>query len=272
MFRKTFFLVLAICVLAGFAAVFGAPSRGDTPTSAPAAAETPARPTFMGLNAYFGELHQHTGYSPDGCGLPEEAIIAARNTRHNDFMAFTEHHYSFHQPEIGSIAGGCRIPQTDPNKWKTLGELAERYTQDGYFVLLRGYEQTRDEGHLNVFNSESVVSPVFLDDFYSWLAGQPQDVFAQFNHPMPLDWVGDFNGFTFFPPAAPKIPLIENAAAPPFYFAYPRALTSGWQVSSVGYSDGHYANQAGSRFGSIFCWRESKIVGWGGMSGLSSRR
>ncbi len=104
-----------------------------------------------------------------------------------------------------------------------------------------------------MFNSEEVVSPVWVDDFYSWLAGQPPDVFAQFNHPMPLSWVGgmgDFNGSRFFPPAAAKITLIENAASPPFYFAYPRALASGWQVSSVGYGDGHYANQAGSlRYG-----------------------
>lgn len=253
MFRKTLILTFAVLALGGFMMIAGAASHGDAPANAPAATGTPTRPSFMGLNAYFGELHQHTGYSPDGCGLPEEAIIAARNTRHNDFMALTEHHYSFHQPEIGSIERGCRIPQTDPRKWETLGELAKRYTQDGYFVLLRGYEQTREEGHLNVFNTESVVSPIFVDDFYSWLAGQPQDVFAQFNHPMPLDWIGglgDFNGFRFFPPAAPKMTLIENTVAPPFYLAYPRALANGWQVSSVGYGDGHIAAAAGSlRYG-----------------------
>jgi cell division septation protein DedD len=253
--HKVLILLLAALALLAPAAVRGMSGAVGGDGVAPTAAETPPRPSFMGLNAYFGELHQHTGYSTDGCGLPEEAIIAARNTRHNDFMAITEHNNSFHVPEIGSLARGCRISQTDPHKWQTLGELAERYTQDGYFVLLRGYEHTRDEGHLNVFNSEEVVSPVRVDDFYSWLAGQPPDVFAQFNHPMPLDWVGgmgDFNGFAFFPPAAPKIPLIENAAAPPFYFSYPRALANGWQVSSVGYGDGHYANQAGSLHYGVF--------------------
>jgi hypothetical protein len=250
--RKIIFLIAAVCMLAALLSPLPVPAVQSASNTA---ADTSAieRPQFMGLNAYFGELHQHTGYSPDGCGLPEEAIIAAKNTRHNDFMAFTEHHYSFYQPEIGSLAKGCRIPQTDPNKWKTLGELVERYTEEGIFVLLRGYEQTRDEGHFNVFNTETVVSPVFLDDFYSWLAGQPLHVFAQFNHPMPLSWdggMGDFNGFTFFPPAAAKIPLIENAVSPAFYFAYPRALASEWQVSSVGYGDGHYAYQAGSlRYG-----------------------
>jgi hypothetical protein len=211
------------------------------------------RPSFMGLDAYFGELHQHTGYSPDGCGLPEEAIIAARYTRHNDFMALTEHHYSFYRPEIGDPSKGCRISATDLHKWETLGELAQRYTEDGYFVLLRGYEHTRAEGHLNVFNTDTMVSPVMLDDFYSWLAGQPLDVFAQFNHPMPLDWeggMGDFNGFAFFPPAAAKMPIIENAVNPALYPAYSNALASEWQVSSVGYGDGHNATQAGSlRYG-----------------------
>lgn len=253
MIRSYLFLAVAAVALMAIAAFGSLPTAGGEPSALIAAAETPARPTFMGLNAYFGELHQHTGYSTDGCGLPEEAIIAARNTRHNDFLAITEHNNSFHVPEIGSLVRGCRLPRTDPHKWQTLGELAERYTQDGHFVLLRGYEHTREEGHLNVFNSEEVVSPVWMDDFYSWLAGQPPDVFAQFNHPMPLSWVGglgDFNGFRFFPPVAAKITLIENAVSPPFYFAYPRALANGWQVSSVGYGDGHYANQAGSlRYG-----------------------
>ncbi len=127
MLRRICPLALAMGILLGVVAVSGAPSTGP----APVAADAPPRPSFMGLNAYFGELHQHTGYSTDGCGLPEEAIIAARNTRHNDFMALTEHNNSFHVPEIGSLARGCRISQTDPRKWQTLGELAARYTQDG---------------------------------------------------------------------------------------------------------------------------------------------
>mgnify|MGYP000182775852 CR=1 FL=1 len=133
------------------------------------------RPHFLGYNAYFGELHQHTGYSLDGCGLPEQAITGAKG-RGNDFLALTEHDIYINRPEIGSVEKGCRISQTDPHKWQTLQELADRYTVDGSFVVLRGYERTRDWGHLNVFNSVSVVSPLDLDEFYSWLAGQPADV------------------------------------------------------------------------------------------------
>ena len=211
------------------------------------------RPSFLGYNAYFGELHQHTGYSSeDACGLPEEAITAGKN-RGNDFMAFTEHHNTFNDSAIGAISKGCRISQTDPHKWETQGQLAERYTHDGSFILLRGYEYTVNFGHLNVFNSEVMYPPQDTDEFYSWLAGQPQDVFAQFNHPLAYElggeWQGDFNGFDFFPPAATKVRLIETALKPPYYLSYPRALGAEWQVSPVGYADHHRATEAGTKRG-----------------------
>ena len=52
-------------------------ARGDA--RPPAAWSDGQRPEFMGYRAYYGELHQHTGYSPDGCGLPQKAISAARS-------------------------------------------------------------------------------------------------------------------------------------------------------------------------------------------------
>lgn len=224
-------------------------ARGDA--RPPAAWSDGQRPEFMGYRAYYGELHQHTGYSPDGCGLPQKAISAARS-RGNDFIALTEHHYGIPRPEIGSLEKGCRIAATDPRKWQTLGELADLYTQDGVFVVLRGYEHTQLGAHLNVFNSETVESQADLDLFYAWLAGQPPDVLAQFNHPLAeeRDGLGDFAGFRFFPPAAPKVRLIENA--PPFSLSYPEALAREWPVSAVGYGDGHYADLAGSRRYGVF--------------------
>ncbi|MGQ9733422.1 MAG: hypothetical protein ACUVX8_19370, partial [Candidatus Zipacnadales bacterium] len=209
------------------------------------------RPSFLGYNAYFGELHQHTGYScEDACGLPEEAIRTGKN-RGNEFMAFTEHHNTFDDAAIGAISKGCRISQTDPHKWETQGELAERYTQDGSFIVLRGYEYTVNFGHLNVFNSAVMYPPQDTDEFYSWLAGQPREVFAQFNHPLAYElggeWQGDFNAFDFFPPAATKVRLIETALKPPYYLSYPQALGAEWQVSAVGYADHHRASEAGVR-------------------------
>ncbi len=211
-------------------------------------------PGFLGYNAYYGELHQHTGYSSDGCGLPEAAILAAR-ARGNSFIAITEHRASLPDPAIGSLASGCRLSQTDPAKWSTLQKLADKYTHDGLFVVLRGFEHTRDPGHLNVFNSQDP-GPLYtdLDGLYSWLAGQPADVLAQFNHPFPLDLegMGDFDDFGFFPPAAPKIRIMENNAQKRYYASFPRALAKEWQVSSVGYGDGHMADQAGTRHYGIF--------------------
>ena len=231
-----------VCLLV---ALLGMP--GSTGATGQAASLPPGmRPQFAGLNAYYGQLHTHTGYSPDGCGLPRTAILTAMS-RGNDFLALTEHHNSFYQPEIGSVLKNCRISQTDAHKWQTLLDLAEEYTRDGSFVVLRGYEHTRAQGHLNVFNSSVVGSPLDLDEFYSWLAGQPLDVFAQFNHPLPFDWggLGDFDGFSFFPPAATKVRLFENSVAYGFHRFYANPLEKGWQVSAVGYADSHYAEQAG---------------------------
>ena len=206
-------------------------------------------PCWRGHYGFFGELHQHTGYSLDGCGLPEEAIEAAL-VRDNDFLAFTEHHNSLDHPEIGSLKKGCRLPEQDPRKWDTLGRLAEQYTIPGRYIVLRGYEYTRDPGHLNVYNSAEWSGAWDPDDFYAWLCSQPLEVYATFNHPLPNDWPGGqntFRDFTFFPPALPKIVAIETRHDPPFYLFYPPALERGWQVSAVGYGDGHEATLAGSR-------------------------
>ena len=244
---------LFIGTLLGAMAVLLGPSGGlgaDPYGSAPDGVD---RFRFMGYNAYFGELHQHSGYSPDGCGLPEDVITTAM-CRGNDFLALTDHHNSFYFPEIGSIEKGCRIAETDPHKWETLGELAERYTSEGSFIVFRGYEWTRLPGHINVFNSETYGTQTDLDEFYSWLAGQPEDVFAHFCHPLPHDWagIGDFEDFAFFPPVAPKMCFIELAHSPPFFAFYPRALAKEWQVSGVGYGDGHHAVGAGSRHYGVF--------------------
>ena len=212
------------------------------------------RPHFLGYNAYFGDLHQHTGFSfHDGCGLPQEAITAAK-ARGNDFLAFTEHSSGLTRGWIGSIELGCRLTQVDWHKWETLQSLVDRYSQDGTFVLLRGYERTKEQGHINVFNSASMEPETDLDGFYSWLAAQPLDVIAQFNHPYPeeLGGIGDFDGYLFFPPAAPKIRIAENDVYPPFSFYYPEAFAQGWQISPVGHSDGHIASAAGSRRYGIF--------------------
>lgn len=248
MFRKAV-VVLCICLSIPALSLFSVQS--DSGPSRGAVSSHLERPHFLGFNAYFGELHQHTGYScEDACGLPEEALITGRN-RGNDFMAFTEHHNTFHRSEIGSLAKGCRISQTDPRKWDTQGQLVERYTREGSFIVLRGYEYTVSFGHLNVFNSEQMYPPLDTDEFYSWLAGQPREVFAQFNHPLAYElggeWQGDFNAFDLFPPATTKVRLLEAALKPPYYLSYPRALSAGWRVSAVGYADHHRASEAGTR-------------------------
>jgi hypothetical protein len=245
--RVRLVLVAAALLLAILVPALWSPSSSDPGAGAVLAAPL-VRPVFSGLTAYFGELHQHTGYSPDGCGLPEEALLIARS-RGNDFIAFTDHQNSFYYPEIGSLTKGCRIAELDYHKWQTLGDLADAYTVNGQFVVMRGYEWTWNDGHINVFNSSVVYAGSQREDFYSWLAGQPISVTGQLNHPYPYQWgrngMGDHLGFQFHASVAPKIRTMENCANCGFELMPPLALAQGWQVSSVGYGDGHFASMAG---------------------------
>lgn len=250
---------LSLCVLLTvivpvFHSVVGwAPKESVAPGIVTAMSRGTVRPRFQSYEAYFGELHQHTGYSPDGCGLPSEAILNARRWG-NDFVAITEHHYAFRNSIIGSAARGCLLEAVDPQKWLTLGHLAEDLTQEGVFVVLRGYEYTPLLDHVNVFNSSSPAVPGGLDDLFSWLAAQPKEVVAQLNHPLSADsgGLGDFGRFSYYPPVANRIRLIETDYTNAFFLSYPAALEAGWRVSAVGHSDGHDADTAGSRRYGVF--------------------
>jgi hypothetical protein len=225
-----------------------------------------SRPSFHGLNAYYGDLHQHSGYSQiEACGLPEVAYQRAR-ARGNDFLCLSEHHWNWDDPHIGSVLLGCRIPDLEPDKWGRALELADEYNEDGAFVAMRGYEWTfsgsaygdptephRTSGHINIINSDIHPAPYELMDIYNWLAGQPITVVAHLNHPERLGrTLGDHYDYMYHAGADARVWGIESDLVFEYYTAYAVALNRGWQISPVGYGDGNYAESAGCREYGVF--------------------
>jgi hypothetical protein len=99
--------------------------------------EARAAETFEGMTFYFGDLHAHTGVSPDGgsqeylncddysvCGYIDDVFADARDVYHLDFVAFTDH----------------SAPTTDPELFNELLErgLAETTST---FVVIPGAER-----------------------------------------------------------------------------------------------------------------------------------
>ncbi len=230
---------------------------------APAAAALP-RPVFNGLNAYFGDLHQHTGfvaYYADGspreaaCGSPGQILDASR-AQGNDFQAITEHQYGLadNNPWIGVYVGGTCVKTTvssldgweaGMSKWEYVRRKIDGAYAPGEFVTFMGVEWTYPPGHSNLINVNTYPATNELDVLYNWLSGQPATMFAQFNHPyLPSEQDdGGFDDFFYHAGADQKMGMVEAAWEYPT--KYPIPLNEGWQVGAVGYSDSHY--KAGPR-------------------------
>jgi len=184
-------------------------------------------------NHYFGDPHSHTSYS-DGTLTPYDAFAYARDTANIDFLAITDHSNSLNATE-----------------WADTLTQANAFTQDGVFVGLRGFEYTHtSDGHINVYESNAFVSRNdanydTIPEFYAWLKTQPDNVFAQFNHPFTLD---DFLGFTYDSDIDKKIIFQEvGNGSPPYAYArleeaYIYALDKGWHVGATNGQDNHAAN------------------------------
>lgn len=172
-----------------------------------------------GLNLYFGDLHNHTGYS-DGVGTPALAFATAK-ARGLHFMAVTDH--------------GFMLTDTE---WQNLRDQAEAATVEHQFVALAGYEFTHAKGHINVYNTDTLVNrdmPGFetVDGFYNWLVNQPT-AFAEFNHPFQSqDW--NFNNFAYHPRADHKMVVQELTTAQDFFIA----MNAGWHLGTLKNRDTH---------------------------------
>ena len=83
------------------------------------------------LQVFWGDLHSHSNLSTDAASVgavsPAELYALARDTYHLDFLAITDHDFSF------------VLPGTD---WNVIKPIAAAYDSPGIFAAIAGYEWT----------------------------------------------------------------------------------------------------------------------------------
>jgi uncharacterized protein YdeI (BOF family) len=196
------------------------------------------------MQAYFGDLHNHTSYS-DGSGTPSQAL-AAGEAAGFDFMAISDHSYSI-----------------DDSEWANTLSAVNAAT-DADFVGLRGFEYTQGaEGHINVWNSTrhacrantgytmcdytpNLEAGSTVQGFYPWLVSTvntPLDgagEVMQFNHP---GWI-NFNDWFFHPEVSgiARLEEVGNGNGTSYVFSeeeFLRSLDYGWKVGATNNADTH---------------------------------
>jgi PHP domain len=187
------------------------------------------------LRLFYGDLHNHTGYS-DGTGRPEEALRQMR-ARGLHFAAITDHGELFDR----------QTTVRDAHKWEATAQQVAALTGDE-FLAIRGFEWSSPrQGHSNVWCSAAYTGYHDTGDrsmqaFYEWLTtAQPQPdarVLASFNHPGRE--VVCFDGCAFSPTLDDRIVALECFNRGDDYGdAYFQALDRGWHVGAIGVSDHH---------------------------------
>src|SRR3989442_3609057 len=133
------------------------------------------------LHLFYGDLHNHTGYS-DGTGQPEDALRQMRE-RGLHFAAITDHgEYFDREPALHSA-----------HQWAAVAEQTAACSSAD-FVAIRGFEwSSRRQGHSNVWWSAEYTGYLRTGDesmrtYYQWLAAAKpvtgvQEALAGFNHP-----------------------------------------------------------------------------------------
>jgi hypothetical protein len=197
-----------------------------------------AAPAGDRYNLYFGDLHNHTGYSDAyEDSTPWEAYPAAIDAG-ADFMALTEHVSTSHAYEAWTM---------DMDEWADLKAAADFYTSPK-FVAMPAYEfwLLANNGEVNVYNTPeipdkmSIKGPGRLADFYDWLAQQPGAI-GQFNHPL---YVSDnFKDYAFYNETRDVGMNLLEVFNDEFYEdSFIMALDSGWHIMPSSNSDTHYSD------------------------------
>lgn len=197
---------------------------------------------------YRGLLHAHTENS-DGHGTYEDAYYLAKYKANLDFFAITDHSNYLDNDLM------CTLNNSSPSKkWNDLITCANKYSSNGEFIALTGFEMTYDmndenpKGHINILNTDGFISSndtsLDLDRFYQIISNY-EDLIGQFNHP--CDKFGKFNDFKYSQAADKVICLLEvgngynkstdeNIKA---YDMYQYALDKGWHVAPTCNQDNH---------------------------------
>lgn len=189
----------------------------------------------QGLRLFYGDLHNHTGYS-DGIGRPEEALRQMR-ARGLHFAAITDH---------GELLERDTIVR-DAHKWELTEQQVAALSRDD-FLAIRGFEWSSPrQGHSNVwcsttFTGYHATGDGSMQTFYDWLVrAQPTagaQVLASFNHPGRE--VVCFDGCAYTPSLDDRLIALECFNRGDDYGdAYFQALDRGWHVGAIGVSDHH---------------------------------
>ena len=192
--------------------------------------------TLIFGQVFFGNIHAHTSYS-DGQGTPEEAFEHARNSGVVDIQAITDHDHDLNY----------KLPD---GSWKLdrIIEMAKKYTVEGEFIAISGFEWTlTSRGHITIYNTSEWIdrSTTDLYDIYQWIVDRQAT--AQFCHPGRK--YGDFFDFEYFPEVDLYINTIEvgngagsnsnNVIKEEYFERYQRALNRGWHVGASANQDNH---------------------------------
>lgn len=192
--------------------------------------------TLIFGQVFFGNIHAHTSYS-DGQGTPEEAFEHARNSGAVDIQAITDHDHDLNY----------KLPD---GSWKLdrIIEMAKKYTVEGEFIAISGFEWTlTSRGHITIYNTSEWIdrSTTDLYDIYQWIVDR--EATAQFCHPGRK--YGDFFDFEYFPKVDLYINTIEvgngagsnsnNVIKEEYFERYQRALNRGWHVGASANQDNH---------------------------------
>ncbi len=195
---------------------------------------------ISGPGLYFGLLHAHSSLS-EGTAAPEEIFAAASEAENMDFLALTDHSYSFDHQELGAIGEDASAV----SQFWTRGRAAAKAATDNGFVGLFGYEMSwpgsMQIGHISTFftpgfqNWEQEPFCHFgsaLENYYKALASVPDSV-GQFNHPGAK--YGTFSDFQYSEAADRSMALIEIDFSESRWFdRYIQALDQGWHLAPSG--------------------------------------
>ncbi|MEA4976822.1 MAG: DUF3604 domain-containing protein [Paludibacter sp.] len=174
-----------------------------------------------------------------------------------DFYVVTEHS---HEPVLQPVSAENAI-------WKYMQKTAKKYTKNGKFIAMVGFEFSRNtdanggEGHINVINSADYGSADYgqrgpapawpeanwtIPQFYKWTkTAKPYankgSIAIGFNHPK-NDQYGDWAHLDEEVVKQISTFEIHTNFKTPRWEAYVRALNKGWKVSPIGVYDNHSIN------------------------------
>lgn len=124
------------------------------------------RPASAQDHIYWGDMHGHTAHS-DGKGSLDDYFVHARDVAKLDFVVVSDH-------DFGNAAPWHMPKET----WTLTQDKADRYTADGTFVAIAGYEWTSQpkywtpeeplfRGPVKYYNHKNVYFPSRVDYLFS---------------------------------------------------------------------------------------------------------